>query len=389
MDGIKIKCTSFWQILLGSCQIAVACLSLQAVFLEGFSPHMEKPHQIPSVAARYRLIDLGSIDASLEDLSKFSGLPNASPAINNAGEVIGNSRSGGVFIRPNLRTYNPKIKGARIEFRALNNQGDLLVAINRGKLGMDWVIWPKNLRGQERSIPIDPVEVQGADLLFNTINDSLWVAGETHPDGRYRPILWTPDQGVYRVGFFNGLDIKGIIRQINDNGAVLGQFMGNIEHPPFIWDPIHGLLVLDKYRSYFKSEPQGRIEFSDLVMTNQYVVYGTYWINDQLKDIKPTLETPHGSFVWLPLKKQFFLTDREGMRLAQVNSANELVGSLKGQAAILQPGLKPVFLKDLTYVEDLEGWTLAEATGINDIGQIVGFGTRNGQTHLFRADPLP
>lgn len=388
MDRIKIKCTSFWRTLSSSQGIA-ACLCFLFGYLGAVSPHVDKPQQIPSISTRYSLVDLGEINASVDELSKFNGLPNASPAINNVGEVIANAKEGGVFIRPNLRTYNPRIAGARLDFRSLNNRGDILVGIDRGTTGTDWVIWPKNLQGQERSIRISPVELQGSDIVLNTINDAQWVVGETHPDGQYRPLLWTPDQGMYRVGFFNGLDLKGTIRQLNSRGAVLGQFMGNIEHPPFVFDPEYGLLVLDKYRRYFTPVPQGRIEFSDLVMSDDGVVYGTYWINDQLKDMQPTPETAHESFIWLPAQKEFYLTNRDGMRLAQVNSSHELVGTLNGKAALREPGRLPVPLSSITDLENLNGWDLLEATGINDAGQIVGYGTRNGKMHLFRADPLP
>lgn len=387
MDGIRIKCTSFWQILLNSRALfGIICLFGGA--LSGVSPHREKPQQIPSIAARFHLVDLGEINAGPEELSKFNGLPNASPSINNAGEVIANAKEGGVFIRPNLRAYNPRIQGARLDFRSINNHGDILVGINRGSMGTDWVIWPKHLHGQEKSIHISPVELQGSDILLSIINDAKWVVGETHPDGHYRPLLWTPNQGLYRVGFFNGMDLKGVIRQLNERGTVLGQFMGNIEHPPFVWDPEYGLLVLDKYRRYFTPQPEGRIEFSDLIMSQEGIVYGTYWINDQLKDMQPTPDTPHQSFIWVPTEKQFYLTNH-GMRLAQVNSSHEIVGAIEGKAALREPGKEPVALSAMVRVEDLEGWDLLEATGINDAGQIVGYGTRNGSMHLFRADPLP
>lgn len=317
MDFIKTRCISFWRTL-SSRRLGLASLCLLSAHLDAVSPHLDKPQQFPSIKARYHLVDLGEINAKAEDLSKFTGLPTASPAINNAGEVIANGEEGGVFVRSNLRAYSPRIAGARLEFRSLNNHGDILVAINRGELGTDWVIWPKNIQGQQKSIPINTVELLGSDVLLTIINDARWIIGETHPDGRYRPLLWTPGQGLYRVGFFNGLDLKGTIRQLNERGTILGQFMGNIERPPFVWDPEYGLVVLDKYRRYFNPEPEGRIEFSDLLLSSDGVVYGTYWINDQLKDLNPTASTPHGSFVWLPFQKEFYLTTDDGDRKSVV-----------------------------------------------------------------------
>jgi probable HAF family extracellular repeat protein len=42
-------------------------------------------------------------------------------------------------------------------------------------------------------------------------------------------------------------------------------------------------------------------------------------------------------------------------------------------------------LNDL--VLDGEGFVLRTAESVNDAGQIVGFGTRDGQTHAFRLEP--
>jgi len=35
------------------------------------------------------------------------------------------------------------------------------------------------------------------------------------------------------------------------------------------------------------------------------------------------------------------------------------------------------------------GWVLQEATGINDLGQVSGYGTIGGQTHGFLLTPAP
>jgi hypothetical protein len=35
------------------------------------------------------------------------------------------------------------------------------------------------------------------------------------------------------------------------------------------------------------------------------------------------------------------------------------------------------------------GWVLSKASGINDLGQIVGAGSINGQTHAFLMTPVP
>jgi probable HAF family extracellular repeat protein len=43
---------------------------------------------------------------------------------------------------------------------------------------------------------------------------------------------------------------------------------------------------------------------------------------------------------------------------------------------------------DLNYaVANLNGWTLESAAAINDLGQIVGYGTIDGVEHAFLLDP--
>jgi hypothetical protein len=46
-----------------------------------------------------------------------------------------------------------------------------------------------------------------------------------------------------------------------------------------------------------------------------------------------------------------------------------------------------VDLNDL--IDPALGWELLQALGINDLGQIVGHGRINGQTHAFLLTPVP
>ena len=52
-----------------------------------------------------------------------------------------------------------------------------------------------------------------------------------------------------------------------------------------------------------------------------------------------------------------------------------------------------LYLNGMTYdlntlIPPNSGWTLIEATGINDIDQIAGYGQINGELHEFRLDPV-
>jgi probable HAF family extracellular repeat protein len=76
-----------------------------------------------------------------------------------------------------------------------------------------------------------------------------------------------------------------------------------------------------------------------------------------------------------------------------INSAGQVVGQsdLPGDSvnhAFLYTGTSGIL--DLNALIDPQSaWVLTDATGINDLGQIVGSGTIGGQTHAFLATPVP
>jgi probable HAF family extracellular repeat protein len=83
--------------------------------------------------------------------------------------------------------------------------------------------------------------------------------------------------------------------------------------------------------------------------------------------------------------------------LGGANSAGNAInalGVLVGSSDVAGGGSR-AFVYD-TQMRDLNllipagsGWVLTAATGINDLGQITGSGTINGQTHAFRLTPVP
>jgi probable HAF family extracellular repeat protein len=74
-----------------------------------------------------------------------------------------------------------------------------------------------------------------------------------------------------------------------------------------------------------------------------------------------------------------------------INNSGQIVGYFStsgGSDAFLYTGSGPMV--DLNNLIAGAGWTLEEATGINDSGQIVGYGVNpSGQTHAFLLTPSP
>ncbi len=69
-----------------------------------------------------------------------------------------------------------------------------------------------------------------------------------------------------------------------------------------------------------------------------------------------------------------------------INSGGDIVGD--GSVAYIYSG---GVLTNLNTLLDSSGagWSLKNATGIHDNGQIVGYGTIGGHTHAFCANPIP
>lgn len=72
-----------------------------------------------------------------------------------------------------------------------------------------------------------------------------------------------------------------------------------------------------------------------------------------------------------------------------INAAGQIAGRSgtadfsRSRAVLWQDGA----VLDLNSMVDAAGWTLSDATGINDVGQVVGVGLRDGLVRAFRLDP--
>ena len=79
-----------------------------------------------------------------------------------------------------------------------------------------------------------------------------------------------------------------------------------------------------------------------------------------------------------------------------INAARDIVGISDGNAFLWRDGAInnlnnhfAFYRKDGGGGKDSNWWNLTDAYAINEEGQIVGFGTIDGNTHAFRLDPLP
>ena len=76
-----------------------------------------------------------------------------------------------------------------------------------------------------------------------------------------------------------------------------------------------------------------------------------------------------------------------------MNDRGDIVGILDlfpdydRQSGFVVLGSRMFDLNDL--IDPASGWTLDEAYDINNLGQVVGVGSYNGDNHTFRLDPVP
>lgn len=351
-------------------------------------PHVVRDQQAVAPLAHYKLIDLGPNDLPQEKLTRQQKELSLGPYINDKGDVIGNRLNGGFLRSVSGTEYTPAFKNAKYSFFDINNKGDILAAFERGPDDVQWVVWPTDENLQQSRLPIDTVEISGERIALGKINDNRLVAGTALPDQtRSMPISWSPTQELYRIGFFQGVNLFGTVQSLNDHDHIAGKSHSNLETFPYVWDgeKNHELFAI---RRQFQIPSGAKIAFEDLLLNNDNTLYGSYWINTDFWDDPNPAVKKYLAFSWQPQSQQLQLMDLDGMRLSAMNNSDRIVGSLHGEAAFANKGFKPIKLADAMSPEESAGWKLIEATDINSKGQIVGYGLKQGSLHLFLAEPL-
>jgi len=354
-----------------------------------FSETMHKllPKQHPSLIKQYTLIDLGEVDLPKSQLTKNKDGSSLGPSINNNGKIIANNTNGGFIFRNTMEKYTPSFAKAKLYLHAINNKDDIVASFHADGKNVYWQIWPTATDWNGGRKVIDTVEQEGSKVELYTISDLGTIAGQVRPYNQTMPIVWNQAQGLYRVGHDQYLNLHGTLKGINNNNALAGKSEGHHENFPFLWDD--GLLTnLFEFRKQFRCPTDGKLHFEDLVIDKDNTLYGTYWINKDFFENTEPQKKEFLAFSWSPQERKIRLSDLNGMRFSAINSSSRIVGAVNGKAAILDLNEKPLELIHTIPVEEAVDWELIEATDINDVNQIVGYGMHNGKLHLFLANPL-
>lgn len=349
--------------------------------------HQIVQNKVLAPRVKYKLLDLGETDVDPSKLSRKAPGASLAPSINNLGQVSANRKEGGFIWDRTFGEYAPYVHDVTISFHGLNNSGDILVSFNRKFDSLEWGIWPTTQGVNGKRVTIPTRGFKGDNLCLCAINNNRTVIGYfKNKEGKTQPVYWTVENGLRYLHNLDGKEITGDISSLNNQGTIAGFFERWDTFPPAVWHSQKGVEFLNNYRQ--KVVPDGTVELGDLLLTEDDIVYGTYKIKYASQDNSPEHNDLYYAYAWSPSTGGFKLLDLDGMRINAINSSHVLVGSINGKPVVCEPGKKPVEFMTLLKPEEAKSWEQIELTGINDTGQIVGYGKSQGVMRVFLAERL-
>ena len=202
------------------------------------------------------------------------------------------------------------------------------------------------------------------------INESATIAGWAQADtGSLKAVRWVNGNMLYLgYGLFNSF--TGIAQDINDGGSFTGEYVNqNLQSRGFVWYN-NQVLEIGTF---------GGDDCRPVSINNSNQVVGG--ARDQNGNDK--------AFLWQGsnLIDLGTLGSTQSKALC-INDSGQIVGLVyhdPRRAFIWEDGI----MTDLNELSDTSsGWILTEATGINNLGYIIGKGTFNGQFASFLLKPL-
>ncbi|MEC7839345.1 MAG: hypothetical protein VX777_04825 [Chlamydiota bacterium] len=323
----------------------------------------------------YRLIDLGPTQLSPRVLSRQCWPLTLSPRINNRGQVVGNRGSCGFFWDACRGFFHYAKKGETTYFVDIINDGTLMGCVVDACGFTKWFVWSESQTYFNSDVEPTYIAFPGlfdGDIFLRSMNDSRHIIGARRLEGnRYRSMYCNHDGKVK--------DMKsGVLLGVNGYGNMVGTQTNIRGEQPFVWNCRAGLCVINEDES--SGKPAGVKKFGFPVIADDNTVFGSYTSQKHGRDYV------HG-YHWNSDEGVFGTIDLNKMKISAVNRLHILVGSQDNHAVISVNHNKPVDLAD--HVKGPHSrWHLIEATDVNDLGQIVGYGKYRGKIHLFLLDPI-
>lgn len=320
---------------------------------------------------RYKIYDLGETDLPSEYLARHAWPISLGPRINNQGHIIWNTSNGGVFWdRCNRRRFFYYKKYPAF-FHAINDKGLTLTSVN-SETGKNWFLWPSSIWRSQESLLELPFRNQGfaTQYHFFAINNNSTIVGTKIENNIPKFLFWTPERQERYLDF-------GPVFDVNNSDRILGLEICDPEKKPFIWQVKSGLIAFSDDMKL--NRPSENVLFRESAIASDNTVFGSYiGTKDNFMY--------HWSYSWNPCDDLFIKMDLDQMKISAVNSIHTLVGSVNGHAAISYKGSAPAKLSELANYHD-GSLHLLEATDINDLGEIVGYGLWEDEMRIFLLIP--
>lgn len=262
--------------------------------------------------------------------------------------------------------------------------------------GLLWLPEPAyGLPAGMNEVPTPPF---GDNTQVWDINDAGQIVGEAQPGGSIgpRPYVWTVRGGVWdRIDLGDLGGPYGRAHGINNLGQAVGQANSALDLEAFIWlpEPAYGLPAgITNLVPQFSGSYALDINNHGQVIGRVGALASFLWLPE------PAFGLPAGATMLDPT----VIPSGVASEAHAISDDGTIVGSvyiltpqpfgppaLIGHAMIWRQGTMQL-LEDL--FPDGSGWMLATAYGVNDNGQIAGWGLPPGETelgHAFRIDPVP
>lgn len=209
---------------------------------------------------------------------------------------------------------------------------------------------------------------------INNLGQVVGASQET-PGGNFsHAFLWDSINGMQNINDLippnSGWDLQEAL-DINDRGQIVGwgfiKIGQVVQSHTFLWDPTNGIQDLGAFGTFFVS------------INNNGQVTG-------MDDFKI-------AYLWDSVNGKQSLGTLGGYSFSRdINELGQVVGRSfdNGQRAFLYSDSTLIKLNDLIGIPDNgSSWVLEDAYGINNSGQIVGWGAINSGNHAFIMTPIP
>jgi probable HAF family extracellular repeat protein len=300
--------------------------------------------------------------AEIFDLGTLGGTSSRATAVNDAGQVVGFSgvpdsfaAHGFLYSSGHMKDLGTIGGGAASAAYAINNSGEVVGQTDISSIpGYTGAFSFTSRQGMTQLGSLSSTSTNG---VATGINDSGQIVGSApNQQGATHAFLYTRGVGLMDLGTLNG--ITSTAAAINNKGQVVGT-----SGHAFVYTPGLGMVDLGTLGGDFSY---------------------AYAINNAGEIVGESFTPGYAAFDAFLYTPGAGMTDIGPFQANAINDAGEIVGLELGTGAVLYANGVVSDLNSLLPTDS--GWHLDSATGINNKGEIVGFGEIGGETHAFLMD---